>query len=353
MKFRLLLLLFAVSIFSCNVDAPSDKTTDAKPLSTETPFSADFSDNNSLTFENIRIFPIMADAEHIAAHTDLASFKNLKESIGQIKGFNIMEKKEFGRAVGDGTVNELTVYNKSQDTIIIISGDVITGGKQDRVIEQNYVIIPGTIQNIPVFCVEQGRWEYQEETFEDEEGEESEEVAPQERIKKSKDIYAFNGYVNVASNEVRQKVKYSKSQEAVWAAVGDVTRKNKAESETKTYAALEDSKEFTDKRDAFIRYFDGKFNYTDNVVGMIVVNGDKVLGTEIFNHPTLFKKQFDVMMYGYITDAISNENKSELNIKKVESHFEKVKRDYNKDLGEKETQKKFRYNGKIVHFSSI
>ena len=348
MKFKLLLLLFAVSIFSCNVEPPSKTAADTTTTNPTAPFSVDLSDNNSLTHEGVRVFPITADAEHIAMHEELASFKNLKESIGQIKGFNIMEKKEFGRAANDGMINELTVYNKSQDTVIIISGDVITGGKQDRVIEQNYVIVPGTIQNIPVFCVEQGRWQYT-----DEEEVEDAEVAPEEKIKKSKNIYAFNGYVNVASNEVREQVKYSKSQDAVWAAVGSVTKKNKAESATSTYAALEDSKEFTDQRDAYIRYFDGKFDYSDKVVGMIVTNGDKVLGTEIFNHPTLFKKQFEVMMHGYITDAISNENKSELNIKKVASHFEKVKRDYKKDLGDKESQKKFRYNGKIVHFSSL
>ncbi len=352
MKFRILFLLFAVAIFSCNVDKPTDSTTETTPTKNEAPFEVDFSENNILTHNDVHIFPITASTEHIAKHSELASFKNLKESIGQIKGFNIMEKKEFGRSNGDGTVNELTVYNKSKDTIIIISGDVITGGKQDRVIEQNYVITPNKIQNIPVYCVEQGRWEYQEER-EMEEEMEVEESVPQERIKKSKNIYAFNGYVNVASNEVRQQVKYSKSQEAVWAAVGDVTRANKAESETKTYAALEDSEEFTNKRDAYIRFFEGRFDYTDNVVGMIVVNGDKVLGTEIFNHPTLFKKQFSVMMHGYITDAISNGNENELKINKVESHFEKVKRDYKKDLGEKESQKKFRYNGKIVHFSSI
>ncbi len=343
MKFRILSLLIAISIWSCNIDKPTDNATTNTPSKSEVPFSVDLSSNNSLTFEDVRIFPISATAAHIEQHSELAGFKNLKESIGQIKGFNIMEKKEFGRAVSDGLINEVTVYNKSKDTIIIISGDVITGGKQDRVIEQNYVIKPGTIQNIPVFCVEQGRWQYRDE----EEVEETD-----EKIKKAKDIYAFNGYVNVASNEVREQVKYS-NQDAVWAAVGAVTKKNKAESKTSTYAALEKSEEFTKKRDAFIRYFDGKFDYTDDIVGMVVVNGNKVLGTEIFNHPTLFKKQFEVMMHGYITDAISNENNSELNLEKLKSHFEKVKRDYQKDLGEKETRKKFRHNGKIVHFTSI
>lgn len=342
MKFRILLLFCSLAILSCNVENPNATSASETSSSDTSPFAINLNNNNSLTYEGIRIFPITADVDHISAHEELASFKNLKESIGQIKGFEIMEKKEFGRDGGRGDVNELTVYNKSKDTIIIISGDVITGGKQDRVIEQNYAIVPGTIQNIPVFCVEQNRWYVKDDA----------DLTPKEKAKKNKNIYAFHGYVNVASNEVRHNVKYS-DQNAVWAAVGSVTKKNKAESSTNTYAALEKSKEFTAKRDEFINHFKDIFQGSEDVVGMVVTNGNKVLGTEIFNHPTLFKKQFEVMLHGYTTDAISNENKNEINLNKVKSHFEKVQREYGKELGDKESVKKFKYNGKIVHFSSL
>ncbi|MDD5065948.1 MAG: hypothetical protein PHF84_02760 [bacterium] len=58
-------------------------------------------------------------------------------------------------------VNELSVRNLSKkDTIFIQSGDIVKGGKQDRVIRFD-IIIPPRSGRIPIdsFCVEQGRWE--------------------------------------------------------------------------------------------------------------------------------------------------------------------------------------------------
>src|SRR5205085_1108529 len=38
-------------------------------------------------------------------------------------------------------------------------GEVIIGGRQDRIIGSNTIIPPNTTQNVPVFCVEHGRWQ--------------------------------------------------------------------------------------------------------------------------------------------------------------------------------------------------
>lgn len=49
--------------------------------------------------------------------------------------------KEICRS-DDRTYNTLTVQNKSQDTIFLMSGDVVTGGNQDRVIAQDGAVMP-------------------------------------------------------------------------------------------------------------------------------------------------------------------------------------------------------------------
>ena len=59
-----------------------------------------------------------------------------------------------------GTVNQLTIENKSKDTYVFIhSGDIVKGGKQDRTLANSIVIPPNTKPvAVQSFCVEQSRW---------------------------------------------------------------------------------------------------------------------------------------------------------------------------------------------------
>jgi len=56
-------------------------------------------------------------------------------------------------------VNELAIENKSDEEIYVQSGDIVKGGKQDRVLAVD-LIVPPRSGKIPIsaFCVEQGRW---------------------------------------------------------------------------------------------------------------------------------------------------------------------------------------------------
>jgi hypothetical protein len=59
-----------------------------------------------------------------------------------------------------GQVNELAVENVSADADVYIqSGDIVKGGRQDRMISQDF-IVPARSGKVPIasFCVEQGRW---------------------------------------------------------------------------------------------------------------------------------------------------------------------------------------------------
>jgi hypothetical protein len=67
--------------------------------------------------------------------------------------------KQQARVVETGTVNELVIENLSDQEIFIQAGEIVTGGKQDRVISSN-LILPPHSGPIPMaaFCVEPGRW---------------------------------------------------------------------------------------------------------------------------------------------------------------------------------------------------
>src|SRR5215470_10193768 len=58
-----------------------------------------------------------------------------------------------------GSVNQLEVENTGDTAVFIQSGDIVKGGRQDRVLTVSLIIPPHSgAMPIASFCVEQGRW---------------------------------------------------------------------------------------------------------------------------------------------------------------------------------------------------
>ncbi len=57
------------------------------------------------------------------------------------------------------TVSQLIVENKGKEEVFVHAGDIVKGGKQDRVVTASFVL-PGHSKptDVPVYCVEAGRW---------------------------------------------------------------------------------------------------------------------------------------------------------------------------------------------------
>lgn len=350
LPFLLLLLIFA-----CNTENSNPETKHSNPDNPKSelnhPIKIETQQNDELGFENLKIYPVIADANFIAAYNIAANLKNLKEAI-DIKGFRITEKKPFGRFEDSDAVNNLTVQNKSQDTIYLMAGDVIQGGKQDRVLAVDMIVAPRTISDIPVFCVEPHRWEYIDES--DSEGPVDLAVNNNHLAEQNKKIYAFTGYYNVASNDLRKTMKQTNNQQAVWNKVGDLTALNNAESSTGAYTNLENSSSFTNKRNEYIQFFSEKFNHRDDVIGMVAVSGTTVLGTDIFTHPNLFKKQYEVLIHAYITEAMSSGKKVIMSDESIDRYGKKLVRNFEKAINAKKAnQSSYYYNGKLIHFTEL
>ena len=58
-----------------------------------------------------------------------------------------------------GSVNELTVENVGDDEVFVQAGEIVKGGRQDRVLSMDLLLPPGSGRvSIAAFCVESGRW---------------------------------------------------------------------------------------------------------------------------------------------------------------------------------------------------
>jgi hypothetical protein len=63
-------------------------------------------------------------------------------------------------------VNTLVLVNNSKQPLLLLAGEIVTGGKQDRVIAKDRIIpAGGDPMDLSVFCIEPGRWTESSSTF--------------------------------------------------------------------------------------------------------------------------------------------------------------------------------------------
>jgi len=119
-----------------------------------------------ITYENLTVFPVVSTANY-----DTREFLTLEEGLsrGEVvvreQGADTLMRDRGGviRPVTPGSggpsVNQLVLVNRSKQPLILLAGELVSGGKQDRVIAKDRIVAPGS-DPLPlnVFCVEHGRW---------------------------------------------------------------------------------------------------------------------------------------------------------------------------------------------------
>ncbi len=115
-----------------------------------------------VTFQALTVFPVITDQpdsrdDYITLDEGLRSRKVIVSEIG---ANGRTRRIGNGRRVSDNAeVNRLMVTNNSGKTLVLIAGEIIIGGKQDRIVGEDCVIASSN-KPVPVnvYCVEHGRW---------------------------------------------------------------------------------------------------------------------------------------------------------------------------------------------------
>jgi len=288
-----------------------------------------------LTYENLRLYPIIARDSFKLAFKNLGNFTPLKQALEQKK----IVITEMGNG---GTVNSVIVQNLSKDTIIINCGEVIKGGQQDRVINEDMVLYPGTgKKDLSVFCVEHGRWSPRSDGLEVSRG-------------NNYDAKSFSGYFNYSSPSLRKVVSKDSNQAVVWNKVSEINSANKTITGTQTYTALDQSGEYNTKMKNYISFFTPRVKAEKDIVGVIVVTGDKVIGADIFASHDLFIQNLDALLHSYATEAIISGKPVTIGQAAVDKYVNDLLSDEKK---QEETLKKkgskFTNNGKKLRISAF
>lgn len=127
------------------------------------PVASDYKLLAPISHGDLTIFPVVTAKSH-----DTSSFLTLDEGIrsgevvvtevGSIPGM-IRRRRPLPQSYSQAEVNRLVLVNNSSRPLILLAGEVVTGGKQDRVVGKDR-IVPAESDpvDLSVFCVEPGRW---------------------------------------------------------------------------------------------------------------------------------------------------------------------------------------------------
>ncbi len=207
-----------------------------------------------------------------------------------------------------GNVSQLAVENLSNDVDIYVqSGDIVQGGKQDRVLAADLVLSPksGKVK-IASFCVEQGRWGAR--------GAGRGFAFANSGLASSPVTTRFNASSNAFSSlELKRAVKVAKAQGEVWenvarqqaklsdnlgANVRSPVSQSSLELTLEGKAVQTATKDYTD---ALAKVIDGK----DDVLGFAVAVNGKITSADIYSSRTLFKKLWNKLLNASAVEAIA------------------------------------------------
>lgn len=225
-------------------------------------------------------------------------------------------------------VHWLIIENLSNKNIFIPGGDIIAGGRQDRMISRDTIMLAKESRmQVPVMCVEEGRWSDKEKKF---------------------------SYQKQANMHVRRVLDRDKNQVLIWREIFKELEKDKVKAGTYAYLARGQDKKFTALEKEYWDFFKQKFKNSDStIVGVVCVSGNKVIGCDIFAATNLFYGQLEPMLHGYIDEAIVHGGKVTIADAKVKAYMDELlKSEASQEAFIKANGKAFRYNGKIIHITT-
>jgi hypothetical protein len=248
---------------------------------------------------NLTIFPVVAAKTHdtqefLTLDEGLRSGEVLVTESGSARPM-IRRRRAIPNPGIGAQVNQLVLINNSKRPLILLAGEIVTGGKQDRVIGADRIVPPESDPiDLSVFCVEPGRWTGASMSF------------------KSLDSA-------MAQPAVRAKAMGDKDQQKVWSEVGRSrdamamavpAASAPAIAGTTSYARVMENDEVKQKVDSVAQPI--QHNYQSlikqlreqNAVGVVVAVNGQIVWADLFASTDLLQKYWPKLVRSYAAEAV-------------------------------------------------
>jgi hypothetical protein len=183
------------------------------------------------------------------------------------------------REIGGGEVNFVEIRNTGGKVVLILTGEMISGAKQDRMLTDDVLIPPKSEWiRVPVYCVEHGRWVT---------------VSP-----------AFKSSELLVPNALRQRARVSEKQADVWDEIALSQDRLGVISSTGTAMANYEDEETKKEIADYTARFADMPKLTNNTVGVCVTTGHRIICVDIFANNGLLMKYWQKLLKSYVMDAI-------------------------------------------------
>jgi ARG and Rhodanese-Phosphatase-superfamily-associated Protein domain len=276
-----------------------------------------------VAYENITIFPVVSSSTQ-----DTSPFLTLDEGLtsGAVivseQGAAGLARSRDGRPVAvpqynnGASVNQLVLINRGKRPLLLLAGELVSGGKQDRIIGKDRIVPVGSDPlPLDVFCVEHGRWT----------GASSQ----------------FDASKTIVHPSVREQAAVGQNQNEVWSAVRSGTLAApkartgvtggalatppppaKLSSEaigdaiataapTQSYRKIYEQSRAGTSVDEFVVELERRFNRAtlglkgERVVGVVVAYGGDVAWSDIFASGDLFEHYWSKLLRSYAVEAMA------------------------------------------------
>jgi hypothetical protein len=217
-------------------------------------------------------------------HEHLAIYPVFRKVAFDIEDYLTLDEAQKAKVIviterESGSVPVVVIRNIGSKPIYIMAGEIIIGGKQDRMVSHDVLILPGKIIEVSVRCVEHGRWHGKSHEFKS------------------------GGAVGIGS--VRSALQF-KAQQDVWNEVAKAVEKNQAGSQSGTYGAMLSNEDIEERSKPFLYAMDKGLGEKEMVGFIMALNGE-VVCVDIFTNPKFFAKVKEKLIKAYVLDAISAE----------------------------------------------
>ncbi|PKM79155.1 MAG: hypothetical protein CVU88_07230 [Firmicutes bacterium HGW-Firmicutes-13] len=192
----------------------------------------------------------------------------------------------------EGTVNTISVENNAGQPVLILDGEELLGAKQNRIINATILVPPRSKINIPVSCVEQGRWRYNSSAF------------------NSSEFFAYSSLrrqkVEQVAGNLESNQDFASDQGAIWHEIRRKQSKMKTRSST---GAMNDI--YKNYKKEIERIVSGIESVPKQVGAAVFING-RFTCIDLFDCPEILKKIWPKLLGSYAIEALEFINEEKL-----------------------------------------